>query len=109
MSEEIPEQPDGASKNRNGGKVWHALESSEVVRALDTSPKLGLTSEEAARRLVECGPNELAEQPRSTLWQMIREQFNNFIIIILLIAALVSLMVLRAEVNVYSTISTSKS
>ena len=90
MSEDTPEHPDSALKNVNGGEVWHALKSDDVVQALQTSPKQGLASEEAGLRLDEFGPNELAEQPRSTIWQMLVEQFNNFIVIILLIAVVIS-------------------
>ena len=90
MSEETPEHIDSTSNDANGGEVWHALETNDVLRTLDTSPESGLTSEEAKRRLIEHGPNELTEQPRSTLWQMLLEQFNNFIVIILLIAVVIS-------------------
>ncbi len=74
----------------NGGEVWHALEASEVVRALQTSPTRGLTTEEVARRVIEYGPNELVEPPRPTLWRMVLEQFNNFIVIVLIVASIVS-------------------
>ena len=74
----------------NGGEVWHALEASEVVHALQTSPTRGLTTEEVARRVIEYGPNELVEPPRPTLWRMVLEQFNNFIVIVLIVASIVS-------------------
>ena len=74
----------------NGGEVWHTLEASKVVRALQTSPTRGLTTEQVARRVVEYGPNELVEPPRPTLWRMILEQFNNFIVIVLIVASIVS-------------------
>jgi Ca2+-transporting ATPase len=90
VSDEAPEQIDNRRGSGDGGKVWHALEANEVVRALNTSPDTGLSSKEANRRLIECGPNELTEQPGTTLWQMLLEQFNNFIVIILLIAVVIS-------------------
>jgi Ca2+-transporting ATPase len=71
-------------------EVWHALETSEVIQALQTSPTRGLTSAEAARRFDECGPNELAEPPRPSIWGIFFEQFNNFIVIVLIAASLVS-------------------
>jgi Ca2+-transporting ATPase len=74
----------------NGGKVWHALGASEVVHALETSPTRGLSSDESARRLEECGPNELEEPSRPTFWRKLLEQFNNFIVILLIVAAIVS-------------------
>jgi len=74
----------------DGGEVWHALEASEVVRTLQTSPTRGLTTEEVARRAIEYGPNELVEPPRPTLWRMVLEQFNNFIVIVLIVASIIS-------------------
>jgi Ca2+-transporting ATPase len=74
----------------NGGDIWHALEASAVIRALQTSPKNGLASAEAAQRLQVCGPNELAEPPRASLLRMVLEQFNNFIVIVLIVASIVS-------------------
>lgn len=70
--------------------IWHALEASEVVQALEASPERGLPQSEAGRRLAEFGPNELEEAPRPSLWRHILEQFNNFIVIVLIVASLVS-------------------
>ena len=74
----------------NEGDTRHAQDASEVIQSLRTSSVNGLTSEDAEQRLVECGPNELVEPPRPSLWSMILEQFSNFIIIILLVASVVS-------------------
>lgn len=40
------------------------LEGEEVARRLGTDPERGLSPEEAARRLVEDGPNEIGLRPR---------------------------------------------
>ncbi len=71
-------------------EIWHALEASNVVRALQTSPTEGLISSEAEKRLAEFGPNELEEADRPSLLQMILEQFKNFIVIVLIVAAILS-------------------
>ena len=47
---------------RDEGDTWHTLEVAEVLRALDTESGTGLSSEEAARRLKERGPNELEDR-----------------------------------------------
>jgi Ca2+-transporting ATPase len=70
--------------------VWHALEASEVVRTLDTSPDVGLADEEAASRLKRYGNNELSEAPRPSVWSMIFDQFNNFLVVVLIVAALLA-------------------
>jgi len=90
MDEQWESSSGGVQDVANGGEVWHALEASEVVRALQTSPTRGLTTEQVARRVVKYGPNELVEPPRATLWRMILEQFNNFIVIVLIVASIVS-------------------
>jgi Ca2+-transporting ATPase len=47
---------------------WYALGVDQVVEALETDASRGLTAEEAERRLVRYGPNELAaESPPSKL------------------------------------------
>jgi Ca2+-transporting ATPase len=50
----------------------------------------GLTSEEAENRLQRYGPNELKEKPRPTFLQLVLAQLNNFVIILLIVAAVIS-------------------
>ena len=71
-------------------ETWHTREAEDVFSSLATSPQDGLTFEEATRRLEQHGPNELAEAPRPTFWHKLLQQFNNFIVIILIIASIVS-------------------
>lgn len=70
-------------------KAWHTLEITEVITSLN-SDNSGLSREEAKRRLVEFGPNELVEKHKVSPWAIFLEQFKNFLIIILLIAAILS-------------------
>jgi len=53
----------------------------------------GLTQAEAGARLSTYGPNRLAEAPKRPAWRQLLDQFRNFLIIVLLIAAAVSLVV----------------
>jgi Ca2+-transporting ATPase len=64
----------------------------EVARRLGTDLQRGLSQEEAARRLEQLGPNELAEKPRPSMWALLLSQFNNFLIIILLVASVISIL-----------------
>ncbi len=68
----------------------HILSPDEVLEQLATPVESGLSSEEAARRLQVYGPNELTEAPRTTIWQTLWGQFNNFVVILLIAAALIS-------------------
>ncbi len=72
------------------GDSWHAVEAEEVLSRLATFAEEGLSSEEAQRRLEKYGPNELEEAPPTSFWQMLGEQFNNFVVILLIVAAVIS-------------------
>jgi len=69
---------------------WHALGQEDVLERLETLADQGLSDEEAARRLTQYGPNQLAEKPPTTFLQMLIEQFNNFIVIMLIVASIIS-------------------
>src|SRR5512135_807826 len=68
---------------------WHSLELSDVLVKLEV-PSQGLSTEEVAKRTERYGPNELREKPRPTFLQLVLAQFNNFIVILLIIASIVS-------------------
>lgn len=68
---------------------WHELAGDEVVEALKSSRR-GLSAEEAMRRLSSDGPNLLTEGRRRTPLGMFFDQFRDFMIIVLLAAAVVS-------------------
>jgi len=70
--------------------TWHTLSAEETLKRLATLPQEGLSSEEAARRLQTFGPNRLTEKPRPGFLQLLLNQFNNFIVILLIAAALIS-------------------
>jgi Ca2+-transporting ATPase len=69
---------------------WHALGTDEVLEHLDTLADHGLSEEEAQRRLQTFGPNQLAEKPSTSFWQMLWDQFNNFVVMMLIVAAIIS-------------------
>ncbi|MDO8578905.1 MAG: HAD-IC family P-type ATPase [Dehalococcoidales bacterium] len=70
-------------------KNWYKLDVPEVISGLNTG-RDGLKSQEAKRRFAEFGPNELVEKHKISPWAIFFEQFKNFLIIILLIAAVLS-------------------
>jgi Ca2+-transporting ATPase len=69
---------------------WHAMAANEVLRRLDSMAEQGLSDEEAARRLEIYGPNQLVEKPPATFWKMLWDQFNNFLVILLIVASVIS-------------------
>ena len=64
---------------------WHTLSREQLEQELQTSQG-GLTAEEAARRLAEYGPNELEARAATSAWSILFAQFQNVLLIILLIA-----------------------
>ncbi|MGO1591088.1 MAG: cation-translocating P-type ATPase [Ancrocorticia sp.] len=65
-------------------------ESDEVAESLGVDPLIGLSVSEAAARLEQYGPNELVGKPPVPLWRRILDQLNDALVILLLIAAAVS-------------------
>ena len=70
----------------------HCLPTGDLEKQLTTHLEKGLTPEEAQERLNKYGPNELQEKPRPGFLSMLLSQFNNFLVIILIVAAVVSLL-----------------
>ncbi len=70
--------------------TWHALSQQEVLERLETPLENGLSTAEVERRQVQYGPNLISEAPRPTFWQMVLGQLNNFVIILLIVAAVIS-------------------
>ncbi|MDH3306204.1 MAG: cation-translocating P-type ATPase [Acidimicrobiia bacterium] len=77
----------------NAGRAWWAAEADAVVTDLETDAAAGLTAAEAYRRLEADGPNELDEEPGRRPALIFGAQFANTMIIVLLIAAAVTLVI----------------
>ncbi len=70
-------------------KHWHASDASHALQALDTGPQ-GLTQAEVSRRLKVYGPNRLADPDPPGLLARLLRQFNNLLLIVLMVAAAVT-------------------
>jgi Ca2+-transporting ATPase len=68
---------------------WHQLDLKMVLEKLQSSA-MGLVSEEAHRRFEHYGPNELIEKKHKSLWMMFFDQFKDFMILVLIAAAVVA-------------------
>lgn len=68
---------------------WHAKELEEVYDCLHTSQE-GLRDDEAAERLQTHGPNELRAKPPKTIFQMLKAQIIDPMVLILIGAAVLS-------------------
>ena len=76
-------------------KVWQdkacQMEIPELLRAVESPVETGLSSVDVAKRQAEYGSNALEVEKHSSLLEKFIEQFKDFMIIILLAAAAVSL------------------
>ena len=68
---------------------WHTLSPQEVLEHLRVRDN-GLTSAQVAERLAQYGPNQLTESPRPGFLAMLWDQFNNFIVMLLIVASVIS-------------------
>ena len=69
---------------------WFNLSFEDVGKKLDTDLELGLKKEEVERRQAQYGFNEIKAKKKKSLIQKFLEQFKDFMIIVLIIAAIVS-------------------
>ncbi|MGQ0643782.1 MAG: cation-translocating P-type ATPase, partial [Gemmatimonadaceae bacterium] len=83
----ISKQPQNASAHALGA---HKQTAEEVAAALGTDTQRGLSDAEAQSRLKEHGPNELAAEQPLPAWRRFFAQFQDVLVILLLIATVVS-------------------
>ncbi|MFP4015390.1 MAG: cation-translocating P-type ATPase [Halanaerobiales bacterium] len=76
--------------NRKDNNSWHGVSSELIKNEFSADFENGLSSKEASERLEADGPNELAKKEGLTLWDRIVAQVSNFLIIILIGAAVIS-------------------
>jgi Ca2+-transporting ATPase len=68
---------------------WHTYHIEKVLELTRSSPQ-GISSEEALEKLKEHGPNSLTEKKKKSPWVIFLHQFKDFMIIVLLAAAIIS-------------------
>ena len=68
---------------------WYSLDIDQAFQKLETS-RQGLNEAEAASRLEKYGPNELQEKKKKTRLQIFFSQFRDFMILVLVGAAVIS-------------------
>lgn len=70
--------------------MWHTMSIEETRRELKTNIESGLSDNEASKRLKSYGYNKLAEKKKESIIIRFIKEFNDFMIIILILAAVVS-------------------
>ena len=73
--------------------MWHSCSVEEITKNLKTNINIGLSDDEAQKRFERYGPNNLKEKKKESIFVKFIKQFNDFMIITLIIAAIVSAVV----------------
>lgn len=73
--------------------MWHSSSVEEIAKNLKTNINIGLTDDEAQKRFERYGPNNLKEKKKESIFIKFIKQFNDFMIITLIIAAIISAVV----------------
>lgn len=63
----------------------------DVLKELKSDPNKGLSNQEAAERRREYGNNQLKKQKKKSLWKLFLEQFQDPMVVILIVGAVVSI------------------
>ncbi|NLC87245.1 MAG: calcium-translocating P-type ATPase, PMCA-type [Clostridiaceae bacterium] len=73
--------------------MWHTKTIQEIENTLKTNLKEGINDQEAKKRLESFGKNKLNNKKKENIFIKFIKQFNDFMIIILIIAAIISAIV----------------
>ena len=77
--------------------MWYTYKIDEIERKLRTTVRLGLKNKEVTERQIKYGKNIIQEGKKENIFIKFIKQFNDFMIIILIIAAIVSAIVSKVE------------
>ncbi|MET0857539.1 MAG: cation-translocating P-type ATPase [Telluria sp.] len=70
--------------------AWHELPGPEVARRFGVDPAIGLPAQAATARLHDHGPNAIRGRPPRPRWHVFADQFTDFMILVLIAAAVIS-------------------
>ncbi len=75
--------------------MWETKDAREVERNFKTNINYGITNKEAEERQKKFGKNKLADKKRESIFIKFIKQFNDFMIIILITASIISAVVTK--------------
>ena len=79
-----------ALRDTPGASMAYQLRAIDLIAALGTDERRGLSAKEAGARLASYGPNELAAEKPVSAWRRFLSQFQDVLVILLLIATGIS-------------------
>jgi len=86
-------QTETAGRPPAAGQNWHARTPDEVAAAVGVDPAVGLPAARAADLLAKNGPNALPEEKAKPGWLRFLDEYRSYMQIILVAAAVVSLVI----------------
>ncbi len=81
---------DGTAVEAAPAVPWHCVTAEAALARTGSDAETGLGDDEAARRLVRYGPNELAAGSRPSVWRILLHQLTSVLVVLLLVAAVAS-------------------
>ena len=75
---------------RTDSVFWYQQDSSETIARLESNAQTGLSDTQVSERLAAFGPNQLKEGKRRPFILLFARQFTDFMILVLIVAAIVS-------------------
>ncbi|MBN2305327.1 MAG: cation-translocating P-type ATPase [Anaerolineae bacterium] len=76
-----------------GPDNWYTLSGGDVLARLETTQENGLGVQQAQQRQQQYGKNELPSEGGTTFWQILIGQFTEVMVIVLIAAAVVSILI----------------
>lgn len=77
--------------------MWHTMEVADLARKLGSNLLYGITEEEAKKRMEQYGKNQIEDKKKENIFIKFIKQFDDVMIIILIISAFISAVVTRIE------------
>ena len=77
--------------------MWQTLKKEETIEKLNTNEKQGLTEEQVRKKQEKEGKNKLEDKKKESILIKFIKQFNDFMIIILIIASIISAIVSKMQ------------
>lgn len=77
--------------------MWYTMTLQEVIKKIGANLDYGLNDEQVKERLSKYGKNKLEDKKRENIIIKFIKQFNDFMIIILIIASIVSAVITKTE------------
>jgi len=76
--------------SNSSNQAWHSLSTDEVAELLRVDISSGLVAEEVEDRQLQYGANAILSSELRGVWTILLQQFSDFMILVLILAALVS-------------------